>query len=721
MRRSLPVAVLTAALTATSLGFAPAPSTPSVAPLAPAPGPLDEVVAAIDPTACDPMDPAHCLFPFPSNFHTVPDAATDTGLRVDLSPLAMPRNNLGKPVDPTDWNRNDGFSPGTPILTLVPGLDLARSWGAHELPADQQPHLVDPARYLAPDAPIVLLDTVTGERHPFVSELDQHRDATEGERVLQVRPLRNLVEGRRYVVALRGMLDAEGASIEPSDAFVAQRDGEADERHQRIFDDLAAAGVARDGLYLAWDFTVASELGIAGRALSVRDRAFAELGDTDLADRVVDGAAPGWAVTAVEEAPQADTLRRVHLTVEVPNFLHGDVTVTRPDHGGDDVPQVRAPVGGRFEYAADDARFEHPLRNELRPTVDVPFTCDVPATATADEPAVVSYYGHGLVGSRTQYQGSSGEVLRGLNVQYCSMEWVGLSMGDLPAIAVTLADVSNFPTLADRGVQGLLNQLFMGRLLTHPDGPVTHEAFRDAEGRPLFDPASLVYDGNSQGGIMGGALMALTPDVEHGVLGATGMNYSTLLQRSVDWEGLYGEPFYAAYADTFDRQVAIGLIQQLWDRFEANGYAHHVTDDPYPNTPTHRVLLHAAWSDHQVTTLAAEVQARTYGAAILTTALRDGRHYSTDPFFGLERWTPDDGAPHRGSALVFFDSGNPTPPLSNTPSAEGSDPHSHPREDALSGVQRLHFLTTGEVVDVHDGAPYYTAECAFPDPEHPAC
>jgi hypothetical protein len=708
--------LLTVALATSVLAFAPAP--------AQRPGPLDGVVSSLDASACDPTDPAHCLFPFPSNFHTVVDEGTRTGLRVDFSLLGMPRNNAFKPVDPAEWNRQDGFSPGTPMLALVPDLDLARSWGVQGLPALQQPQLYDVARYLASDAPIVLLDTVTGARHPFFSEVDMHRDAVDGARVLQIRPTVNLIEGRRYIVALRGMLDSSGASVTPAAAFVAQRDGDADARFQRVFSELADAGVDRGELYLAWDFTVASAMGIAGRALSIRDEAFAELGDTDLADRVVSGDAPVWAVTGVEENPQADTLRRVHLTVDVANFLQGNVTVARPDHPNDDTPQLRAPVGGRFTYAADDVLFDHPLRDVAEPTVSVPFTCDIPATATADAPAIVSYYGHGLVGSRTQYQGSAGAVLRSMNVQYCSMEWVGLSTGDLPAIAVTLADVGNFPVQADRGVQGMLNQLVMGRALLHADGPVTDAAFADADGRPLFDNESLVYDGNSQGGIMGGALMALSPDLEYGVLGATGMNYTTLLQRSVDWEGLYGEPFYAAYSDTLDRQANIALMGMLWDRFESNGYAHHTTTDPYPNTPTHQVLLHSAWSDHQVTTVTAEIQARTYGASVMTTALRDGRHYSVDPFFQLSTLDPDKNGvvqPFVGSALVFFDSGNPNPPLANVPSDVGGDPHSHPRQDTESGVQRLRFLTTGEVTDVHNGAPYYTSRCAFQDDAHPAC
>ena len=42
----------------------------------------------------------------------------------------------------------------------------------------------------------------------------------------------------------------------------------------------------------------------------------------------------------------------------------------------------------------------------------------------------------------------------------------------------------------------------------------------------------------------------------------------------------------------------------LWDRGEADGYAQHMTRDPYPNTPPHKVLLHVAFGDHQVANVA---------------------------------------------------------------------------------------------------------------------
>ena len=41
---------------------------------------------------------------------------------------------------------------------------------------------------------------------------------------------------------------------------------------------------------------------------------------------------------------------------------------------------------------------------------------------------------------------------------------------------------------------------------------------------------------------MGGALTALDPDVDRGVLNVTGMNYSTLLRRSVDSDEYFKLP-----------------------------------------------------------------------------------------------------------------------------------------------------------------------------------
>src|SRR3546814_8185560 len=51
---------------------------------------------------------------------------------------------------------------------------------------------------------------------------------------------------------------------------------------EALFAKLGKAGIARDSLYLAWDFTVASERNISERALHIRD----EIGRASCRERV---------------------------------------------------------------------------------------------------------------------------------------------------------------------------------------------------------------------------------------------------------------------------------------------------------------------------------------------------------------------------------------------------------------------------------------------------
>ncbi|MDX1621442.1 MAG: hypothetical protein R3320_10655, partial [Nitriliruptorales bacterium] len=303
------------------------------------------------------------------------------------------------------------------------------------------------------------------------------------------------------------------------------------------------------------------------------------------------------------------------------------------------------------------------------------------------------------------------------NGMNCGVDWMGMAQHDLANVATILLDPSNFPSLADRAQQGFLNFLYVGRAMIHPQGLSSHEAFKGTGGGSVIDTDELFYDGNSQGAIMGGAVTALAPDFTKAVLGVPGMNYSTLLNRSVDWEGedlgpdnqdlAYSQPLYEMFPDPAERQLLFSLLQMLWDRAESNGYAHHMTDDPYDNTPAHQVLLHVGYGDFQVANIAAEVQARTIGARVLENSVPT-RHWAVDPFVGLDPFVGG----HRGSALVYFDSGNLTPPNSNLPPAYiGSDPHNDPRNDVLGGIQKAKFYETGVILDTRHGEPYWHARC----------
>jgi hypothetical protein len=222
------------------------------------------------------------------------------------------------------------------------------------------------------------------------------------------------------------------------------------------------------------------------------------------------------------------------------------------------------------------------------------------------------------------------------------------------------------------------------------------------QGTPVIDTRELFYDGNSEGGIMGGAATAVAQDWTRAVLGVPGMNYSTLLQRSIDWD-TYKAVFDPAYPDPTDHALIIGIVQMLWDRGDANGYVEHLISDPYQGTPTHRVLIHEAFGDHQVANIATEVEARTIGADAHRPALASGRSPSRHELWGI-----DDigGSSFDGSAIVVWDSGAPAPPAGNVAPRDGADPHGDPRASKEAREQKSEFLKRdGRFVDVCGGKP----------------
>ncbi len=269
-------------------------------------------------TGCDAVDPARCLFPWPNDHFTVRDKSTPTGRRVSLRRELMPTNRAGVPIEPSDYNYADGFSPGSTIITKVPGLDTPEA-----LERTGAVPLTDLGKTYARRAPIVVIDAETGRRQLIWAELDSNA-STAADRALLIRPAKNLREGRRYIVALRRLRDADGNLLQPSPAFKSLRDGHGHkgkhrghDRYARIFKELRRAGIERDDLYLAWDFTVASARGLSGRLRNIRDDAFRELGDTDLDDLRVGGAlrrsastgSPTWRRAAATAARARRTTR----------------------------------------------------------------------------------------------------------------------------------------------------------------------------------------------------------------------------------------------------------------------------------------------------------------------------------------------------------------------------------------------------------------------------
>ena len=630
---------------------------------------------AIDPATearCDPIG-ARCMLPFPNDHFTVADASTPTKRRLALVAASMPANKDGVHIDVTDQNRGDGWSPGSVIMAQFPGLDARRS---------SLPGIADDKSSLAATSPIVVVDATTGTRHPFWAEIDANADPGTVP-LLMIHPAVNFADGHRIVVGIRSLVDTAGRPIAPTPAFAAYRDGlrttdAAFEQRRpamdRVFADLAHAGVGRADLQLAWDFTVASTKSLTGRMIAIRDDAFASLGN----------AAPAFTVTKVTENPNAFVRRRIEGTFQTPLYL---------TNGGK--------PGGRLVLDANGV----PRRQAG--TFTAPFLCNLPP-ASATKPARMALYGHGLLGDLTEANGDLTKKMGADNdVAYCATNWVGMAEEDVPNAVTALHDLSNFPSLPDRIQQGFLANLYLGRLMKHPQGFAANDAFRFG-GKSALDNNELYLDGNSQGAILGGALTAVAQDFTRATLGEAGMNYALLLDRSVDFDD-YLQVMKPAYPRRYDRVMGIAVSQLLWDRGETDGYANHVTSDPLPGTPVHQVLLLGAIGDHQVTEYSLRVEAATMGVPVHVPFAGDLRVVERDPTWLLQ---PIASYPHAGSAYFIWDTGSPRSPATNTPSRAGHDPHDDtPNIPAVQQLKSQFWHPNGAIADVCAGKP-----CTAPVP-----
>ena len=265
--------------------------------------------------------------------------------------------------------------------------------------------------------------------------------------------------GLEAFAALRDGTDSMSLSVEARVALYGD-----------IFARLAEAGVAKQDLIVAWDFTTASQQNLTGWLLQMRDETFAALGD----------AAPTWELTEEVSDWQNDTImHRLKGTFEALLYM------TAPG------------VGQRLNLDADGN-----LRKNG--TVDVPFEIIIP-NAAANGPVALMQHGHGLLGSYTQIE--SGHFRGGRPVRLRHL-WRrpggGIATNDVATIAASLltGDISGLAKMTDRLHQGALHHL----LAMHGNAGLAN----DPTYGPMLDGDQRYYYGISQGGIFGGDLWLST-------------------------------------------------------------------------------------------------------------------------------------------------------------------------------------------------------------------
>lgn len=645
------------------------------------------------PSMCENVSGVNCLLPFPSSRFLVDDATTATGRRVSIPREAMPENARHVRIDPTMFNRFDGFSPATSMMTAFDdGADISPTGLADER------HIADSVL----DTSSTLLFEVQGTtltRVEHFAELDYYARADLSRRPLFLRPAARLRPNTRYIVAIRNLQHVDGSAVQPSQYFRALRDdmplAEAMDIESRraafedVFDLLTAASVDRASLLQAWDFWTASDESIYTDLVTVRDRGLSAL--------MADG--PSCTVTSSMDDVDTHVFRRIYGTVRVPLFI-----------GGTD------PMDDAQCLLVRDAS-GLPTRNTTTPYADVPFTISIPrsvqmAAMNGDPPARLLEYGHGLFGSQDESEsGWLGEFSDARQFVVVAVDWWGMSVYDVSRAAGAIGELSRFPTLTERYAQGILNFLAVVRSL------ITAGACQDLpelhiNGHLVFDPAERYYHGNSQGGIMGTTLAGISTDITRFGIGVGGMAYSILIPRSIDGEQYVSLMFNNYRHDPVSTSLNWVMSQAQWDLTEPSTYVPHVRGDTLPctlpectggRTPVHHVAYQIGRDDAQVPNVGAAFAARSMldDTGGMLPLMTDDTHVSPFIPYGL----PTTSGPSESALVVYLIPGTPMLEIGTHTPADDTPAHEGVRRSMAAQEQLDRFFhPDGLVEQTCDGA-----------------
>lgn len=647
------------------------------------------------PDQCENISGVHCLLPFPSSRFLVADAGTASGKRVALPALAMPADTAGRSIDPAMFNRFDGFSPATSIITAVTGGDI------DEASLVDESHIADS---LLDSSPTLLFEVrgTSLTRVAHFAEIDHFSRADPERRPLFIRPAARLAPGSRYVVAIRRLRHPDGTSVEPGAYFRALRSGEAlaeapdlEARRpafEELFALLTAAGAERGELIQAWDFWTASDESLTSDLLSVRDQGLSALSALGTSCTVTD-TREGPAPTEQGGTGDARVFRRIHGTVRVPLFLHGVS------------PEVDA------ECLLERDASGRVVQNPTTPTADVPFTISIPTSVrdslmAGGAPARLVEYGHGLSSNQKESEAEwLGAFADERQLVVAAVDWWGIASDDTARLSATNSDASRLPTITERSAQGILNFLVMMRSL------IVAGACRDlpelrVNGVLAYDPAERYFHGNSGGGILGTTLTAVSTDTERSAVGVAGGGFALLIPRSIA-----GVPFLQSMFDAYRRDALVTSLnwvmsQAVWDTIDPITYAPHLRAQPLPCplpecaggvTPTHRIAYQIGRHDVLVPNLASAFAARSLRTAAgdALPLLSDAAHVSPYLPYGL----PTSSGPEDSALTVFLTPGVAPVAIGARPAAPFNDVHERVRRAPAAQEQIDRFFRPGGRVE----------------------
>jgi hypothetical protein len=613
---------------------------------------VDAIDVPTDP-ACENINHRNCMLPFPSDRWLVENADTPTGFAVAYDPKAIPAATSGKLFDVSPFERLDGVSPNSQIVTLFDEPADLTGLAFHD----------SIERSLEESALVALIDLETGERVAHWLENDARAEAAD-ETLLYIHPASRLKANHEYAVAIGGLNGASGAALETSPAFAALRDNvpttsTSVEKRRASFDALFSAleeaGIERDSLLEAWQFRTGSDENIRQTLLAMRSDALSRLGDDGI----------GCTITDVEDDFQGISARRVLGTITVPWYMDADLAPSKLVRGDDDAPVF--------------------AKNH-----EVEFTAIVPKSlASSEETGSLVTWGHGLFGEGKGTISSTSllQVAEANQSVMVAMDWHGMSKKDLPFLATALGDTSKFYMVGENLEQGMINMIALTRTLLGTCR--SRPEFLSDSGKELIDPDRPYYVGGSQGSILGGPLLALSPDYERGALIVGGAGYSFMIERSTHFN-TFEALMKPSYDSRLSRALLMVLSQHVWDTSETGSWIEVASKGGSGIEPKPFLYL-VAQNDAQVANLSSDIAVRTAGIPVMSESV-------------IKPWgVPVVEAPYQGSAYVAFNVGDRDVPTGNL--SPEADDGGHGSVGLTSEAQEMimHFLETGEVISTCGG------------------
>lgn len=480
---------------------------------------------------CNPVSLITCALPFPSDYYSVPDVTSATGISLDI-PEATIRPELLQDVPKSInvqkiANGSSGFSATSAVL-----FELDQQADEKSLP-------------ITGGSTVYAFDLDSGEAIPVRAQINRYarsKKVSSPSHIVEIFPRSRWAYGSRVVVALTQELKPKaGGSYSPSAGFANAVKGSnpsLTEAYRESFELLERKGIARDSLLSATYFTIRTEDEVTAPMQQLMQQALAT------------------------EHPVRNVKTYYRALGPIAAVVKGDVRVI--DFRNSD---------GLVDFTLP------PRENWLR------FRLSLPRSASK-KAAPIMIYGHGLsVFKESDFTMASTNATHGIATLSIDQPNHGSRIRSDGGYVFSLLSTQNVGKLLGMISQSPVDfmSLYQAARTSFASIDALPHSRRygdgDGDGLPDLDTSRIYYGGTSLGGVLGLTFASLAPELKGSFTHVTGVGITSILSTSVLWTGVFSnlEPRSATGAEALLLRAA---IQHEIDYGDAINFVHYLRHPP---------------------------------------------------------------------------------------------------------------------------------------------